>query len=59
MKVRHKTTGIKGTVIRQHGDIATVQYSNEKDMPTVRFYGGVHKVDVFITHRRNLVEILD
>jgi hypothetical protein len=57
MKVKHKTTGIEGTVIRQHGDILTVQYANEKDMPTVRFYGGVDKIEVFITHKRNLIEI--
>ena len=57
MKVKHKVTGIEGTVIRQHGDIATVQYAKKEDMPTVRFYGGVDRIEIFITHKRNLIEI--
>jgi len=57
MKVRHKKTGVGGFVIRQHGEVATVQYANESDMPTMVFYGGVQKVNIFITHRRNLIEV--
>ena len=57
MKVKHKVTGIKGTIIRQHGDIATVKYLNMEDMPTMQFYGGVQKINIFITHKNNLIKV--
>lgn len=52
--VIHLSTNIEGVIGNQHGDIVTVFYKNERDMPEFSFYGGYSKVDRFITHIKNI-----